>query len=138
MLKFNRSKKRLVIPAGINPSYGIDSSTLYNVSDADIDASDVLEGKIGYGKDGKVVGTLNIESEKEESYQEGYEFGYTEGNNAGYQLGYDEGKDDGYTEGFASGEASKQPEIDNLNSIIEANNEDFTNINQRLQNINGE
>lgn len=118
MLKFNRSKKRLVIPAGINPSYGIDSSILYNVSDADIVASDVLEGKIAYGKDGKIVGTLDLESEKEESYQEGYEFGYDEG--------------------FTSGEASKQPEIDNLNSIIEANNEDFTNINQRLQNINGE
>ena len=30
MLKFGRNKKRLVIPVGINPNYGIDSSTLYN------------------------------------------------------------------------------------------------------------
>ena len=73
MLKFGRNKKRLVIPVGINPSYEIDSSTLYNVSDADIVASDVLEGKIGYGKDGKIVGTLDVQSEKEESYQAGIE-----------------------------------------------------------------
>ena len=71
MLKFNRRNKRLVIPVGINPNYGIDSSTLYNTDDADIVASDVIEGKVGYGKDGKIIGTLDLESEKEESYQAG-------------------------------------------------------------------
>lgn len=188
MLKFSRKNKRLVIPAGINPNYGLDSSAMYNTSDATIVANDVIAGKIGYGADGKIVGTLDIEERVQESYQEGYEFGYDEGNNAGYILGESEGFDNGvnaqkaklesititengsynredgwnsvvvnvpdlngsynegveagyqlgYDEGFTSGEASKQPEIDNLNSIIETNNEDFANINQRLQNINGE
>ena len=101
MLKFNRRNKRLVIPVGINPNYGIDSSTLYNTDDADIVASDVLEGKVGYGKDGKIIGTLDLESEKEESYQEGYEFGYNEGNEAGYQLGYNEGNEAGIEIGKA-------------------------------------
>lgn len=98
MLKFNRRNKRLVIPVGINPSYNINAAELYNVSDADVEANDVLEGKIAYGKDGKIVGTLDLENEKEESYQEGYEFGYNEGNNAGYLLGYDEGNEDGIAE----------------------------------------
>lgn len=73
MLKFTRKNKKLVIPVGINPSYNIDSSTLYNVSDADVVANDVIAGKIAYGAYGKIVGTLNIESEKEESYNEGIE-----------------------------------------------------------------
>ena len=71
MLKFTRKNKKLVIPVGINPSYNIDSSTLYNVSDADVVANDVIAGKIAYGADGKIVGTLDVESEKEESYNEG-------------------------------------------------------------------
>lgn len=103
MLKFNRSKKRLVIPVGINPNYGIDIADLYNTNDADVVANDVLEGKIAYGKDGKIVGTLDVQSEKEESYQEGYEFGYDEGNNAGYQLGYNEGNEAGYQLGYDKG-----------------------------------
>ena len=71
MLKFSRKNKKLVIPVGINPSYNIDSSTLYNVSDADVVANDVIVGKIAYGADGKIVGTLDVESEKEKSYNEG-------------------------------------------------------------------
>lgn len=71
MLKFTRKNKKLVIPVGINPSYNIDSSTLYNVSDADVVANDVIASKIAYGADGKIVGTLDVESEKEESYNEG-------------------------------------------------------------------
>lgn len=98
MLKFNRRNKRLVIPVGINPSYNINVAELYNVSDADVEANDILEGKIAYGKDGKIVGTLDVQSEKEESYQDGYEFGYNEGNNAGYRLGYDEGNEAGIEE----------------------------------------
>lgn len=71
MLKFNRKHKKLVIPVGINPSYNIDSSTLYNTSDATINANDIVSGKVAYGSDGKVIGTLDIDSLVEESYNEG-------------------------------------------------------------------
>ena len=73
MLKFTRKNKKLVIPVGINPSYNIDSSTLYNTTDADVVANDVIAGKIAYGADGKIVGTLDVESEKATSYNEGIE-----------------------------------------------------------------
>lgn len=73
MLKFTRKNKKLVIPVGINPSFGNDTSTLYNTTDADVVANDVIAGKIAYGADGKIVGTLDVESEKEESYNEGIE-----------------------------------------------------------------
>ena len=75
MLKFTRKNKKLVIPVGINPSYNIDSSTLYNVSDADVVANDVIAGKIAYGADGKIVGTLDVESEKATSFENGYAAG---------------------------------------------------------------
>ena len=71
MLKFNRTHKRLVIPAGINPNYGIDSSALYNTSDADAKPEDILAGITAYSDNGKIVGTLDVEAEKEESFNEG-------------------------------------------------------------------
>lgn len=71
MLKFNRTHKRLVIPAGINPNYGIDSSVLYNTSDADAKPEDILAGITVYSDNGKIVGTLDVEAEKEESFNEG-------------------------------------------------------------------
>lgn len=94
MIKFNRKNKTLTIPVGINPNYGIDSSMLYDISDADIVASDVIEGKIGYGKDGKIVGTLDLEGEKEESYQAGYNTGESVGYGNGYSKGYETGEND--------------------------------------------
>ena len=71
MLKFNRTHKRLVIPAGINPNYGIDSSALYNTSDADAKPEDILAGITAYSDNGKIVGTLDVEAEIEESFNEG-------------------------------------------------------------------
>ena len=71
MLKFNRKFKKLVIPVGLNPSYHIDSSTLYNTSDATATANDIIIGKISYNSDGKIVGTLVIDDLIEESYNEG-------------------------------------------------------------------
>lgn len=82
-IKFNYKTKKIAIPAGINPNISIDKEDIYNTSDADIVASDVIEGKIGYGKDGKIVGTLDLDNEKEISYQEGIEIGKTEGINEG-------------------------------------------------------
>ena len=71
MLKFNRKHKKLIIPVGINPSYNIDSSTLYNTSDATATANDIISGKVSYSGDGKVIGTLDIDDLIEESYNEG-------------------------------------------------------------------
>ena len=95
MLKFTRKNKKLVIPVGINPSYNIDSSTLYNVSDADVVANDVITGKIAYGADGKIVGTLDIESEKATSFENGYAAGQEYGYERGYGVGREEGFDAG-------------------------------------------
>ena len=95
MLKFTRKNKKLVIPVGINPSYNIDSSTLYNVSDADVVANDVIAGKIAYGADGKIVGTLDVESEKATSFENGYAAGQEYGYESGYSVGREEGFDAG-------------------------------------------
>ena len=95
MLKFTRKNKKLVIPVGINPSYNIDSSTLYNVSDADVVANDVIAGKVAYGADGKIVGTLDVESEIATSFENGYAAGQEYGYESGYGVGREEGFDAG-------------------------------------------
>ena len=98
MLKFTRKNKKLVIPVGINPSYNIDSSTLYNTTDADVVANDVIAGKVAYGADGKIVGTLDIESEKATSFENGYATGQEYGYESGYGVGREEGFDAGIEE----------------------------------------
>lgn len=121
MLKFNRKHKKLVIPVGINPSYNIDSSTLYNTIDATVNANDIVSGKVAYGSDGKIVGSLDIDSLIEESYSEGvYEqksklttITITENGTYNREDGYNEvivdvpdlngNYDEGYSEGVAVG-----------------------------------
>ena len=71
MLKFDRKKKKLVIPVGINPSYNIDSNELYNTTDANVVSGDIISGKVAYGSDGKIIGSLDIEERVQESYNEG-------------------------------------------------------------------
>ena len=71
MLKFDRKKKKLVIPVGINPSYNIDSNELYNTTDANVVSGDIISGKVAYGSDGKIIGSLDIEEKVQESYNEG-------------------------------------------------------------------
>lgn len=95
MLKFDRKKKKLVIPVGINPSFGNDASTNYNTTDADVVANDILEGKIAYGSEGKIVGTLDIESEIATSFENGYAAGQEYGYESGYGVGREEGFDAG-------------------------------------------
>ena len=135
MLKFSRRNKKLVIPVGINPNYNIEVKDLYTTKDADVVAGDIIAGKVAYGSDGKIIGSLDISEKVQETYNEGY------------------------GDGFSNGAASRQPEIDNLNneiidlnsdisnlnneiidlnSTISSNNNYLKEINQRLQNINGE
>ena len=71
MLKFDRKKKKLVIPVGINPSYNIDSNELYNTTDANVVSGDIIVGKVAYGSDGKIIGSLDIDNEKQISFNEG-------------------------------------------------------------------
>lgn len=94
MIKFNRKNKKLTIPVGINPNYGNDSSTFYDTSNANITPDDVVKGKIGYGKSEEVIGTLDVDAEKEISYQDGYETGKVDGYDSGYSIGYSSGVND--------------------------------------------
>ena len=121
MLKFNRKFKKLVIPVGINPSYNIDSSTLYNTIDATVNANDIVSGKVAYGSDGKIVGSLDINERVQESYNEGVQsqksklesITITENGTYSREDGYNEvvvdvpdlngSYDEGYNEGVAVG-----------------------------------
>lgn len=70
----------------------------YNTSDATATSSDIVVGKNAYGKYGLINGSLDLQNEKEISYEEGYTFGYDEGNQAGYNLGILDGREDIITE----------------------------------------
>lgn len=102
MLKYTRKNKTLKIPVGINPSYNVDASLLFNTSDADAKPEDLVLGKTAYSENGYITGTLDVESEKTNSYNEGYaqgeQDGYVSGEADGYADGYAEGKDDGIEE----------------------------------------
>lgn len=102
MLKYTRKDKRLRIPVGIGTNNNVDSSLLFNVSDGDATAGDLVAGKTAYSAEGFIVGTLDVETEKQNSYNEGYsageQDGYVSGEADGYADGYSEGKEDGIEE----------------------------------------
>ena len=102
MLRYNRKNKNLKIPVGIGTNNNVDSSLLFNVSDGDATAGDLVAGKTAYSAEGFIVGTLDVETEKQNSYNEGYsageQDGYVSGEADGYADGYSEGKEDGIEE----------------------------------------
>ena len=93
MLRYNRKNKNLKIPVGIGTNNNVDSSMLFNVSDGDATARDLIAGKTAYSAEGFLVGTLDVETEKQNSYNEGY--------SAGEQDGYVSGEADGYADGYS-------------------------------------
>lgn len=103
MLRYNRKNKNLKIPVGIGTNNNVDSSLLFNVSDGDATAGDLIAGKTAYSAEGFIVGTLDLEGEKTSSYNEGY--------SAGEQDGYVSGEADGYADGYSAGKEDGIEEI---------------------------
>ena len=112
---------KLTLPVGIGVVQTESVKNFYNTSDADATSADIVKDKIAYGKYGKLTGTLDLENEKEISYQDGYETGKVDGYDSGYSIGYEggynagnsEGYQDGYAEGLGAGIT------DGRNQIIE-------------------
>jgi len=101
---------KLAIPVGIGVVQTESVKNFYNTSDADATSADILIDKVAYGKYGKLTGTLDLNAEKEISYQDGYETGKTDGYDSGYEIGktdgYDSGYDIGYGNGYTEGETN--------------------------------
>lgn len=76
---------------GINPNYNIEVKDLYTTKDADVVAGDIIAGKVAYGSDGKIIGSLDLDNEKENSYNEGVADGYISGKAQGRIEGIEEG-----------------------------------------------
>lgn len=98
MTIIEKTDNKLTIPVGIGVIQTETVRNFYNTSDATANASDILIDKVAYGKYGKLTGTLDLDAEKEISYQDGYETGKTDGYYSGYDIGYT----NGYTEGETS------------------------------------
>ena len=90
--------EKIQFPVGIGIIQTEPVRNFYNTSDATATSSDILVGKTAYSRYGMINGELDLQNEKETSYQEGYEFGYDEGNDAGYILGKEDGKELGREE----------------------------------------
>ena len=90
--------EKILFPVGIGILQTETVRNFYNTSDATATPDDILVGKTAYSRYGIINGELDLQNEKETSYQEGYEFGYDEGNDAGYVLGKDDGKELGREE----------------------------------------
>ena len=90
--------EKIQFPVGIGIIQTEPVRNFYNTSDATATSSDIVVGKTAYSRYGIINGELDLQNEKETSYQEGYEFGYDEGNDAGYILGKEDGKELGREE----------------------------------------
>ena len=86
--------EKIQFPVGIGIIQTEPVRNFYNTSDATATSSDIVVGKTAYSRYGMINGELDLQNEKETSYQEGYEFGYDEGNDAGYILGKEDGKEE--------------------------------------------
>lgn len=89
---------KLAIPVGVGVVQTESVKNFYNTSDADATSADILINKTAYGKYGKLTGTLDLDAEKEISYQDGYETGRVDGYDSGYSIGYEGGYNAGETE----------------------------------------
>ena len=116
---------KLVIPVGIGVVQTEAAKNFYNTSDADAKPDDIVKDKIAYGRYGKLVGTLDLDAEKEISYQDGYETGKVDGYDSGYSIGYQGGYTDGNSEGYQDGYAEGLDDgiIDGRNEIIDGQND---------------
>lgn len=83
---------KLEIPVGIGVVQTESVKNFYNTSDADATSADIVKDKTAYGKYGKLTGTLDLENEKEISYQKGYETGKTDGYAEGIDVGIIDGR----------------------------------------------
>lgn len=107
MTIIENTDNKLTIPVGIGVVQTEATRNFYSTSDATANASDILIDKVAYGKYGKLTGTLDLEAEKEISYQDGYTVGNVDGYDSGYYVGYtngyQEGESNGYTNGYSEG-----------------------------------
>lgn len=112
---------KLTLPVGIGVVQTEAVKNFYNTSDADATSDDIVKDKIAYGKYGKLTGTLDLDAEKEISYQDGYETGKVDGYDSGYSIGYDGGYIAGETAGYNDGYAEGLDDgiTDGRNQIIE-------------------
>jgi len=104
MIIVENTDNKITIPVGIGVVQTDSMKNFYNTSDANITPQDVLVNKIGYGKYGKVTGTLNLDNEKQESYNSGYNEGIEIGRDEGYTTGYNNGEQVGYNNGYQTGQ----------------------------------
>lgn len=112
---------KLTLPVGVGVVQTEAVKNFYNTSDADATSADIAKDKTAYGKYGKLTGTLDLDAEKEISYQDGYETGKTDGYDSGYSIGYEGGYNAGETAGYSDGYAEGLDDgiIDGRNQIIE-------------------
>lgn len=112
---------KIAIPVGIGVVQTESVKNFYNTSDTDATSADILIDKTAYGKYGKLTGTLDLDAEKEISYQDGYETGKVDGYDSGYSIGYEGGYNDGNSEGYQDGYAEGLDDgiTDGRNQIIE-------------------
>lgn len=128
MLKFSRRNKKLVIPVGINPNYNIEVKDLYTTKDADVVAGDIIAGKVAYGSDGKIIGSLDISEKVQESYNEGIDdqkakletITITENGTYNREDGYNEvivevpDLNGSYDEGYEDGVATQKSKLESI------------------------
>lgn len=121
MTIIEKTDKTIAIPVGIGVVQTETTRNFYNTNDSTITSSDVVVDKVAYGKSGKVVGSLDLYAEKQDSYENGYnegkDYGYDQGYNTGYENGYEYGENEGYTDGYAEG--LDDGIVDGRNEIIE-------------------
>lgn len=94
MIIIDNTDNKITIPVGIGVVQTETVRNFYNTSDANITPSDVLLDKVAYGKYGKVIGSLDLDAEKEISYQEGYDEGVVAGYDSGVEIGKGVGRNE--------------------------------------------
>ena len=90
--------EKILFPVGIGILQTETTRNFYNTSDATANPDDIVSGKTSYGKYGMINGTLDLEAEKNASYQEGYTNGEFDGYADGYEAGIIDGIEDGREE----------------------------------------
>ena len=94
MIIIDNIDNKITIPVGIGVVQTETTRNFYNTADANILPSDILVDKVAYGKYGKVVGNLDLDAEKEISYQEGYDEGVVAGYDSGVEIGKGVGREE--------------------------------------------
>lgn len=94
MTIIDKTDNKLTIPVGIGVVQTETTRNFYNTSDATATTNDILVDKTVYGKYGKLTGTLDLDAEKEISYQDGYEVGKIAGYDSGVEIGKGVGRNE--------------------------------------------